>query len=391
MAVRYAVRVAGPRSLARRVHVPLTALAVAGLWGASCTAQAQDAERRSLSVFDARPHDPNSYTQGFLLHEGALYESGGRYGLSDLREADPLTGEVRRSVPLDEQYFAEGLARVDDRLIQLTWQENVAFIWSIDTFEPLGEFSYETQGWGLCNDGTRLVMSDGTDELFFRDPETFALLDTVTVTLDGEPLSSINELECVEGRVYANVWRSDDIVVIDPGSGRVETVFDGSVLRGEADLGSAAEVLNGIAFDPETRTFWVTGKLWAWMFEVDLGLLDAGETDGDSDGGGTTGGETGDDSGTGGGSGGTTGGDGTSGDDVTSAGETGSGDDTGNDSAGGTDSGGPSGDSDTGSSDSASQDGGGSGCSIGPTNRSTPGPLGVFVLSVGFLAVRRRR
>ena len=214
-----------------------------------------------------RPHDPAAYTQGLVWDHGTLYESAGLYGRSSLRQVDPRTGEVLRRLDVPPGFFAEGLAEVGNRLLQLTWKEGVAFVYEPRSFERVGEFRYEGEGWGLCDDGRRLVMSDGSDHLGFRDRRTFALLGGVNVLLDGRPATQLNELECVGGAVYANVWMTDQILRIDPASGRVTAVIDAGGLLDAAEQ-AQADVLNGIAYDPEKKTFLITGKLWPKMFEV---------------------------------------------------------------------------------------------------------------------------
>lgn len=226
-------------------------------------------ERLKVKVLSARPHDPGAYTQGLLLANGALFESTGLNGRSSLREVDPKTGKVRRRIEVPQQYFAEGLALADNRLIQLTWQNGVAFVYNPATFQKVEELRYNGEGWGLCYDGKRLVMSDGSDLLLFRDPRTFAPQGQVSVTLAGEPVYQLNELECVNGVIYANVWQTDDILRIDPATGRVTAVIDASGLL-SAQEQQQAEVLNGIAYDPAKKTFLITGKLWPKMFEVEI-------------------------------------------------------------------------------------------------------------------------
>ncbi|MEA2562641.1 MAG: glutaminyl-peptide cyclotransferase [Acidobacteriota bacterium] len=230
----------------------------------------QGPQRLMVKVISTRPHDTSAYTQGLVWHEGRLFESAGMYGESTLREVDPATGEVRRRVDLPRQYFAEGLARVGDRLIQITWQEGVALVYRLSDFQTVGEHRYTGEGWGLCNDGTRLVMSDGSDRLTFRDPETFASVGEVRVRMGGAPVDRLNELECVDGAVYANIYETEDIVRIDPATGEVTAVIDASGLLTAADYEAGAEVLNGIAWMPETKRFLITGKHWPLMFEVEL-------------------------------------------------------------------------------------------------------------------------
>ncbi len=227
-------------------------------------------------VLDTRPHDPTSFTQGLLLHDGSLYESDGNccpsYSTySTLREVDPLTGEVIRSIDLDPQYFAEGLERVDDRLIQLTWQEGVAFVYDIATLEQVDTLEYTGEGWGLCYDGSLLYMSDGSPYITLRDPQTFEVVDRGLVTLMGTPVQNINELECVGDLIYANIWQEDYIIQIDKTNGNVVGVIDASGLLSEeaqATIAAGSEVLNGIVYQPESETFLITGKHWPNLFEV---------------------------------------------------------------------------------------------------------------------------
>ncbi len=224
----------------------------------------------AVTVRATYPHDPDAFTQGLLVDGDRLFESTGLHGRSSVREVEIASGRVLRRQDLPEKLFGEGLAEVGDRLFQLTWQSGLALAWERDTFTRRGELSYPGEGWGLTSDGHRLVMSDGSSWLVFRDPETFAELGRVEVTLSGRPLSQLNELEWVDGAVWANVWQSLSIVRIDPETGEVTGVADCSAL--EARLPPAAsgsiDVLNGIAWWPSHRSFLVTGKLWPRMFEV---------------------------------------------------------------------------------------------------------------------------
>ena len=234
--------------------------------GASTRDPSATVEQLRVEVISRRPHDRGSFTEGLEIAGGRLYESSGLRGESTLREVDARTGAVARKIDIDNQYFGEGIAVVDDRIIQLTWQEHTAFVYRLSDFSKVTTFSYDTEGWGLCDDGSRLVMSDGTNQLYFRDRSTFAVTGKVSVTENGTPIDQLNELECVDGQVYANVWQTDTIVRIDPASGKVTAVINASGLLG-ADAG-AVDVLNGIAYDPTTKTFLITGKLWPTMFEV---------------------------------------------------------------------------------------------------------------------------
>ena len=230
-----------------------------------------------------------------MFFEGKLFESTGLTGQSTLRRVTLATGMVERNFALDATYFGEGLERVDRRLIQLTWMNAIAIVYDLDAFTELARFSYQGEGWGLCFDGTDLVMSNGSDRLVFRDPRTFAVRGEVAVRRGAAPVTRLNELECVGSLVYANVWQTNTIVRIDKATGTVLTDIDASGLLTPAET-QAADVLNGIAYDPATRHFYLTGKLWPKLFEVsfdfdpggisDGGLVDAGRGDVGLDGGG---------------------------------------------------------------------------------------------------------
>ena len=221
-------------------------------------------------VVSRRPHDDTAFTQGLQLDgTGRLFESTGLYGESSLREVDPVSGEVLRIRRIPDAQFGEGLALVGDELIQLTWRRGLARRFEAETFELIGRHHYQGQGWGLCFDGQRLVMSDGSDALEFRDPGTFEVLGSVEVTLVGASLRLLNELECVADEVWAHVWYSDTIVRIDPADGRVTGVLDlsGIIEPHPADT-SPGSVLNGIAYDAAMDTFLVTGKRWPELIEI---------------------------------------------------------------------------------------------------------------------------
>ncbi len=221
-------------------------------------------------VISERLHDTSAYTQGLLLHNGLFYESTGQRGASTLRKVDPATGEVLQRIQLPDQYFGEGLALVDDTLIQLTWQSGMAFYFDLETFEFQQGFRYTGEGWGLCYDGELLYMSDGSSTLFQRDPITFEVVGQIPVAIRGEPVMRLNELECVGDNIYANVWQTNYIMRIDKTTGEVTARIDASGLltdEEQAELGSG-EVLNGIAYDLADDVFYVTGKHWPTLFEV---------------------------------------------------------------------------------------------------------------------------
>ncbi|GIX22599.1 MAG: glutamine cyclotransferase [Gammaproteobacteria bacterium] len=218
----------------------------------------------------ARPE--RVFTQGLVFADGLLYESSGLYGRSALLVHrvgfDRLRPVARR--PLAERYFGEGLAAVGSKLYQLTWREGEALVWRRADLEPAGRRRYLGEGWGLCYDGRRLVMSDGTPRLRFLDPADFAERGAVTVRRAGEPLGALNELECIAGYVWANVWRTPWVVVIDPADGRVRAEIDFSALVARHAGDPQADVLNGLAWDPQVHGLLVTGKNWPVLYQVRL-------------------------------------------------------------------------------------------------------------------------
>jgi glutamine cyclotransferase len=220
-------------------------------------------------VLDRYPHDPNAFTQGLLYHGGKLYESTGRRGQSSLRRVDIRTGRVERRQDVESSYFAEGLALVGDRLYQLTWQAGTVFVYALEDFQRIGSYRYEGEGWGLTYDGESLVMSDGSATLRFIDPDGFDVLRTVTVTYDGSPVRNLNELEYIDGEVWANVWYDERVVRIDPADGSVLGWIDLSALY-PVDRRPSEAVVNGIAWDAEADRIFVTGKLWPAIFEISL-------------------------------------------------------------------------------------------------------------------------
>lgn len=239
-------------------------------------------------VINIYPHDTEAYTQGLLLYNGLLYESTGAHiRTSTLREVDIETGEVLRMHALSDELYAEGLERIGDTLVQLTWQDEIALIYDLATFEEIGRFEYEGEGWGLCSDGRYFYHSDGSAYLSVRELATFDLIAKILVTYQGMPInqlrgpngsiiSLLNELECVGDSVYANVWRSDIILQINKFDGHVQGIIDASNLvtpEERADFGPE-DVLNGIVYNPETDTFYLTGKHWPKLFEVKFVLAD---------------------------------------------------------------------------------------------------------------------
>ena len=231
-------------------------------------AQANDsayvrAESYVVVEHDNVTHDSDAYTQGLEFYQGRLFESTGKYGNSTLREVNLSTGEIIRSIDLNETEFGEGMTFVGDEIIQLTWKEGVAYRYELETFDVIASYSYEGEGWGLAYDGNHLIMSNGTDVLQFRNASTFELVSTLNVTLNNESLNRINELEMVNGLLMANIYQTEEIVAIDLLSGVVVEHIDASGLKPDG-----GEVLNGIAFDSTTQSLWITGKYWSRMYNV---------------------------------------------------------------------------------------------------------------------------
>lgn len=226
-------------------------------------------EELRLRVIRKYPHATDAFTQGLIWHEGVMYESTGQYGRSSLRKVRLEDGKVLAQRKLGPKFFGEGLERVGERLIQLTWRSGFAFVSELSTLEVRETLSYRGEGWGLCYDGTALVMSDGSSMLEFRDPESMELLGEVSVLKNGHPVGQLNELECVGSEIYANIWQRDEIIRIDGESGRVTGTIDASGLLSRVEA-KRADVLNGIAYKPESKTFLLTGKLWPHVFEVEL-------------------------------------------------------------------------------------------------------------------------
>ena len=225
------------------------------------------AEIATMRVISTRPHDETAFTQGLEFYGDRLFESRGLRGSSGLAEINASDGEVLRDISLAPQLFGEGITIVGDTIIQLTWTSGKAFVYDIETLSVVDQFEYDGEGGGLCFDGTSLYMSDGSDILTLRDPVTFAITGSMKVTSDLVSVNRLNELECVDNHVYANMWQTDTIIGIDTSSGHVDRVIDASALQTYEGV-SVANVLNGIAYSKASDSFLVTGKLWPLMFEV---------------------------------------------------------------------------------------------------------------------------
>ena len=222
-------------------------------------------------VVNAYPHDPSAFTQGLVYEDGVIYEGTGLNGQSTLRRVDPETGRVLQQTSLASAYFGEGIAIWKDRLIQLTWQSNLGFVYGKENLTRIGNFSYRTEGWGLTSDGKRLIMSDGTDTLYFLDPITFTREGEIRITAKGESVKGLNELEYIKGKIYANMWPSNWIVIISPDTGLAVGAINLNGLLQESDTqGHRVDVLNGIAYDAKADRLFVTGKWWPRLFEIKL-------------------------------------------------------------------------------------------------------------------------
>jgi glutamine cyclotransferase len=226
------------------------------------------AQQVSYEVVSSYPHDPTSFTQGLVWHDGTLYESTGLKGESKLRRLEFPSGKVLKEINLASEFFGEGLALVDSRLIQLTWQSHKGFVYDLNTFRQLQEFAYDTEGWGLTYDGKNLILSDGSSNLFYLDPQTFKPVKKLAVTMNGKPISDLNELDFIDGEIWSNVWQTDLIVRIDPSTGRVTSFLNLKGILAPSDKTGREDVLNGIAYDAEKKRIFVTGKLWPRIFEI---------------------------------------------------------------------------------------------------------------------------
>lgn len=226
--------------------------------------------RYGYRVIASYPHDPNAFTQGLVYVDDTLYEGTGRNGQSSLRRTDLESGAVEQIISLDEQYFGEGITVFGDKIYQLTWQSQTGFIYDRESFTQIGVFTYPTEGWGLTHDGAQLIMSDGTNTLTFLDPDTLAVSGSVAVFDQTTPVMRLNELEYIDGEIFANIWQTNLIARIDPETGQVTGWIDLTGLLPVESLTQPVDVLNGIAYDENNGRLFVTGKLWPRLFEIEL-------------------------------------------------------------------------------------------------------------------------
>jgi glutamine cyclotransferase len=224
----------------------------------------------SYQVIEEFPHRQDAFTQGLQYLNGFLYESTGLYGRSSLRKVELRTGKVLDSLDVPRQYFAEGLTIFQNRIFQLTWRSFVGFIYRLDDFALVDSFTYSTEGWGLTNDQNYLIMSDGSDTIRFMEPQSFQVTHKVGVTWEGTPVTRLNELEYINGRIYANVWQTDYIVVISPQTGVVDFRINLNNLLNSSVCSQPIDVLNGIAYDATEKRLLVTGKFWCKLFHIEL-------------------------------------------------------------------------------------------------------------------------
>lgn len=230
----------------------------------------QAAQKISYEVVNTYPHDPQAFLQGLVWYDGGFYESTGLYGESTLRRVEFPSGRVLKKIDLAADLFGEGLALVENHLVQITWQANRGFVYDRDTFRLIREFSYDTEGWGITYDGKNLIMSDGSSTLTYRDPQTYQPVKKLNVTMNGRPVSMLNELEFIEGEIWSNIWQADTIVRINPSTGKVASYLDmRGVLPRESRTGHE-DVLNGIAYDGDHKRIFISGKKWPRVLEIKL-------------------------------------------------------------------------------------------------------------------------
>lgn len=221
-------------------------------------------------IVNTFPHDPEAFTQGLVYHDGVFYEGTGLWGESTLREVAIETGSVIRSHALEPQFFGEGITLLNDKIYQLTWQEQTGFVYDRETFRELLTFNYPTEGWGITHDGQKLIVSDGSSTLYFWDPGTLQEIGRITVRDDQGQLNRLNELEYIDGEIWANIWMTNLIARISPETGDVLGYVDLTGLLDTSGLAQPVDVLNGIAYDPQTGHIFVTGKLWPSVFEIEV-------------------------------------------------------------------------------------------------------------------------
>ena len=237
---------------------------------AATQATAEEVPVYSYQVVNSWPHDVEAYTQGLVFHDGVLFESTGLRGASSLRRVELKTGKVKKKLDVAREYFAEGMTIFHDKIFQLTWQSQKGFVYDLKKFRQDGEFAYEGEGWGLTHDDQSLILSDGSNRIRFLDPTSFQVQRTISVYDNGQPLTELNELEYIKGEIYANIWKTNRIVRIDPATGKINAWIDMTGLHHQGSDANSENCLNGIAYDAEGDRLFVTGKRWPKLFEIRL-------------------------------------------------------------------------------------------------------------------------
>lgn len=229
----------------------------------------------NYTLLNTYPHDINAYTQGLEFHKDTLIESTGQYGQSSIRKTDARSGKIYQKIPLEDRFFGEGITVIKDQLFQLTWRELQGFIYDVNTLEKIKDFPYhkKIQGWGLCNDGQTVYFSDGTEKIYLIDPETWTEKGFINVYTNNSKIKSVNELEYINGKIFANIYQKSAIAIIEPKTGAVEGIINLSELKTKVAQHEKLDVLNGIAYNPKSKTIFVTGKNWNKMFEITVDSL----------------------------------------------------------------------------------------------------------------------
>jgi len=227
-------------------------------------------KRNGFKVIHTYPHDAGAFTQGLIYADKIFYEGTGQPGLSNLRKVEPATGKVIVQVNLESPLFGEGIAITGEKIFQLTWQSKVGFVYDKSSLKQIGKIYYQTEGWGLTTLGNKLVMSDGTNIIYFREPDQFGVVSQIEVYDDEKKVEKLNELEIINGEIWANIWETSLIARIDPGSGKVISYIDLKGIISDSETDTSVNFLNGIAYDPETKRIFVTGKNWPKLFEISI-------------------------------------------------------------------------------------------------------------------------
>lgn len=253
------------------ILIPLSVLVLFFIYSCDNPTSAVDKDGPGgFKIINTYPHNPESFTQGLIYHDGSIYESTGRYGKSSLLKVEIKTGEAEKVHKLSDHLFGEGITLLNGKIYQLTWRAKKGIIYNAESFNVEGFFNYPFEGWGITNDGENLIISNGTQYIYFYNPDKFEQVRKIRVKDKGEQVSLVNELEFIEGKIYANIWRSDKIISIDPGTGKVLRWYDLSGLRNHLNGAGRLDVLNGIAYDSMSGNIFVTGKLWPKLFEINL-------------------------------------------------------------------------------------------------------------------------